>query len=213
MTDSDTKAGNQNPGKQSGGNENFSSMEQLLDCIQRQAEQQESVSVHDILRLTGQRWYGPLLVVAGLVMMTPVIGDIPGVPVLMGATVILISTQLLLKHNRVWLPRWILQREVASDMVSKAISWARRPAGFIDRYTENRLQWLVKSAGLILIALMSCVVAAFTPLLELIPFSATLAGLAITALGVSVLVKDGALAILAIALCLMTVLAGGSLAF
>lgn len=213
MNDKAVQSSSRRQRRQVEASNDIASLEDLLDRIQSLADCKECVSVRDMLRLSGRRWYGPLLVVAGLVMMMPVVSDIPGVPVLTGAAVILISVQLLMKQNRVWLPLWLQRREVSSDKVGKAIEWARPTAAFVDRYTGDRLRWLVKSAGLMLIALMSIVVAAVTPLLELIPFSATLAGMAIAALGVSVLATDGALALLAIALCVLTVLAGGSLAF
>lgn len=40
--------------------------------------------LHDVLDIIGHRSFGPLLLFAGIVMLAPVVGDIPGVPVLMG---------------------------------------------------------------------------------------------------------------------------------
>jgi hypothetical protein len=52
-------------------------------------------------------------------------------------------------------------------------------------------------------------VAALTPMMELIPFSSVVAGISIMALGLGVLASDGAIALLALALS-MSVLAGAA---
>jgi hypothetical protein len=177
----------------------FRSLRDLIAAIENTAKEQETIGIEDILDLVGRRWYGPLLFVAGLVMMMPIVGDIPGVPIMMGSVVILISIQLLWKRKRVWLPRWICERRVASSKVIKGLRWFKKPARVVDSFTDSRFEWAVQHAGLTIVALMSMMVAAITPVLELIPFSATLAGFAIATFGVSVLAADGIVAFIAIA--------------
>jgi hypothetical protein len=187
----------------------YNSLRALLDAIETTASTQHTISIEDILQLVGRRWYGPLLLVAGLVILTPIIGDMPGVPIMMGTVVILLSVQLLGRRKRVWLPRWIRQQRLDSPKVIKALHWFRRPARFIDRYTSTRCEWAVQHAGLSVVALMSMMVAAVTPLLELIPFSANLAGFAIATFGLSVLAADGVVAFIAIAFSITTFGVGG----
>jgi Uncharacterized ABC-type transport system, permease components len=187
----------------------YHNLRDLLDAIEKKAKEQDTICIDDILQLVGRRWYGPLLFVAGLVMMMPIVGDIPGVPVMMGLVVILISIQLLWKRKRVWLPRWICERRVASEKVIKGLRWFKKPAHFVDQFTDSRFEWAVQHAGLTMVALMSMMVAAVTPLLELIPFSATLAGFAIATFGISVLAADGIVAFIAIAFSVTTLGLGG----
>jgi len=52
------------------------------------------------------------LLVAGLVMLAPIIGDIPGVPVMMGVLVVLMAGQLLFRREHLCLPRCLLKRSV-----------------------------------------------------------------------------------------------------
>ena len=71
------------------------SVGELLDRIDEAANREEQVSVDSILDQVGHRSFGPMLLFAGLVMLAPVIGDIPSVPTLMGTLVVLTAGQLL----------------------------------------------------------------------------------------------------------------------
>src|SRR5690606_19204599 len=94
------------------------------------------------------------------------------------------------------------RRSVDHAKVEKAVKWLRRPARFIDRWTRPRLEWAVRHAGAYVIAITCIVVAAATPIMELIPFSATFAGIAITAFGLALIARDGVIALVAIAVCI-----------
>lgn len=180
-------------------------LEQLLDEIEAVSKTPRDaaalISLDDILDWLGPRSFAPLLLLAGLLMLAPVIGDIPGVPVMLGTVVILVASQFLLRREHVWLPRWLLDRSVSAENVQKTIDWLRRPARFVDRWAGPRQTWLVHHAGASVIAVACILVASVTPIMEVIPFSANLAGAAITALGLSLLAEDGLIAIIAIALC------------
>lgn len=65
----------------------------LLDQIEETTETDDQVSVDDILDLVGRRSFGPLLLLAGVITLLPIVGDIPGVPTLMATLVILIAVQ------------------------------------------------------------------------------------------------------------------------
>ena len=74
--------------------------------------------------------------IAGLVTLAPLIGDIPGVPTLMAALVILSSVQLLIGRDYIWLPGWLLERRVSRVRFVKATEWMKRPARWIDSGSE-----------------------------------------------------------------------------
>jgi hypothetical protein len=171
----------------------------MLELMGAAAQEGEQVSVRDILHAMGSRSFGPMLLLAGLVTLAPVIGDIPGMPTLMAAIVLLTATQLLWGREHLWLPRWVLQRSVKSGKLRKALSWLERPAGFIDGLLRPRLAVFVQGAGMYFIAVVSAAIALMTPGMEFIPFSANLAGAAWTAFGLALIARDGLLAIGAMA--------------
>ena len=64
-------------------------MQQLLEQIRESAAGAGRVSVNDILNGVGERSFGPVVLVAGLITLAPLIGDIPGVPTILGLVVLL----------------------------------------------------------------------------------------------------------------------------
>lgn len=175
------------------------SVNELLDRIDEAADRHEPTSIGDVLDTVGHRSFGPVLLLAGLVMVAPVVGDIPGVPVLMGLIVILVSAQVLVGHDHFWLPGWLLRRSVRRDKVKKGLGWMRPVARFLDRWSKPRLTALTHGAGFFVAGAASTVIAAATPLMEVVPFSANVAGVAITAYGLALIARDGVIAIFAIA--------------
>lgn len=175
-------------------------LEQLLDRIGEAAEAGERVSLDAVLHLVGDRSFGVLLLAAGLITLAPLLGDIPGMPTLMGVFVGLIAVQLLLRREHFWLPRWLLRRSVDPDKLRKALKWMRPPARFIDRLLRPRLTILTRSAAVHVIAAVCILVAAVMPMMEVVPFSANVAGGVFAAFGLSMIARDGLLALLALAI-------------
>src|SRR6056297_132132 len=83
------------------------SLRQLLDTLRTIDHDHNPVNLDDILQVTGRRSFGPVLLVAGLVTLAPLIGDIPGVPTLMALLVVLVSGQLLAGRRQIWLPGFL----------------------------------------------------------------------------------------------------------
>jgi hypothetical protein len=179
-------------------------LEQLLDRITEAARGRDRVSLGGILEVVGRRSFGPLLLFGGLVALSPVIGDTPGVPTTVGMFVLLITGQLLLGREYVWLPRWLLKRSVAQDTLCKALGWLRKPARYVDRLLRPRLTALTHTVGMYVIASVCVVIAAAMPVMEVVPFVANGAGAALTAFGLALVAHDGLLAIFAFAFTALT---------
>lgn len=172
-------------------------LEQLLDRITEAARGRNRVSLGGVLEVVGRRSFGPLLLFAGLIAVSPVIGDTPGVPTAVGLFVLLVTGQLLFGREYVWLPRWLLKRSVAQDKLCTALGWLRKPARFIDRLVRPRLTALTHTIGTYVIAGMCAVIAGAMPVMEVVPFVANGAGAALTAFGLALVAHDGLLAIFA----------------
>ena len=179
-------------------------LEQLLDRIAHAASEHGRVSLGSVLDAVGRRSFAPLLLLAGLVTLAPVVGDIPGVPTLMGLLVLLTGMQLLFGREHFWLPAWMLARSLKQQSLCKAVDWMRRPARFIDRFTRPRLTMLTDSAGLYIVAIACVAIALAMPPMELVPFSANGAGGALTAFGLALIARDGVIALIALILTALT---------
>lgn len=172
-------------------------LEELLDRIKETTENANQVSIGEVLDVVGYRSFGPLLLVAGLITVMPIVGDIPGVPTVMAVFVTLIAGQMLFHREHPWLPDWLLRRSVAADKLLKAVGWIYRPAQFVDRGLRPRLKAFTHRTAAHAIAVACILISAVMPLLEVIPFSANLAGSALTAFGLSLIAEDGLFSLLA----------------
>jgi hypothetical protein len=171
-------------------------MEQLLDWIQAGARGREFVSVGEMMDSVGRRSFGPLVLLAGVILVTPLSG-VPGIPTLMGLLTLLTLGQLFLGLNHFWLPGWIVQRRIARHRLEKGLQWLRPFALRVDRFTRPRLTFIVQGPGLYLMALGCMVISVAMPATELVPFSSSIAGLALTAFGLAMISRDGLLALFA----------------
>lgn len=174
----------------------FTDLEGLFAKIGDAEAVDDRVSLGAIIDTVGHRSFGPLLLVPGLVTLAPLIGDIPGVPTLMAILLWLTTGQLLLGRERLWLPGWLRERSIASDTLAKALQRVRPVARVIDRWTGPRLTFLVRGPGSYVVAVVCLGIGAAMPPMELIPFSATGAGAALTVFGLSLVAEDGLLALI-----------------
>jgi hypothetical protein len=183
-------------------------LEQLLDRLEPVAhDERPQVSLGALVQQVGRRSFGVLLLLAGLITLAPVIGDIPGVPTLMALLVLLTAAQLLWRRPCVWLPGWLVRRSVKQRKVDKALGWMRRPARAVDRLLRPRLHALVENGGLYGIAATCLAIGLMMPPMELVPFSANGAGAALTAFGLALIARDGLLALVAYVVLAATVVA------
>lgn len=171
----------------------------LVDRIREGAEDGEEVSLEHLMDKVGRRSFGPLLLLIGLIALSPLSG-IPLIPTTLGVMVILISGQLLVRRKCLWLPQWALSRTIKRSKIEKAAKFLRRPARFVDRLIRPRLTWLTEGAATYGIAVMCILIAATMPPLELLPFMASTAGAALSAYGLALIAHDGLLALIAFVL-------------
>ncbi|MCF8040356.1 MAG: exopolysaccharide biosynthesis protein, partial [Desulfohalobiaceae bacterium] len=162
-------------------------LNQLLDRIGEAAQKGGRVSLGAILEVVGRRSFGPILLLAGLITLAPVIGDIPGVPTVIGVLVFLFAVQLLFRRKHIWLPSVLLNRSLPQDKLQTALKWLRPPARFIDRFLRPRLTILTDGPIIYIVAGLCVFIAAVMPILEMVPFSANAAGAALTVFGLSLI--------------------------
>lgn len=173
-------------------------LEQLLDRLATAGNgDDETVSLGSLIEVVGRRSFAPLLLFSGLIVLSPLSG-IPGMPTLVAVLVLTVSVQLLFNRKHFWLPDWILKRKLQREKLNKGLKWLRTPARFIDRLLRRRLTVLTHDVGVHAIAVLCVLIAAAMPPMELVPFAASIAGGALTALGLSLIAHDGLLSLIAL---------------
>jgi len=174
------------------------SLVELLRRIRAIDGVEDPVQLRVVLAHVGRRSFGPLILLAGLVTIAPLIGDIPGVPTLMAILVILTAGQLLVGRQEFWLPEFLLRRSVRRAQLQRVLRWFDRPAALLDRWFSPRLGVVSTGRGAYLIAVACVLVALVVPLLEAIPFSANIAATAWIAFGLAMVFRDGYVALFAL---------------
>ncbi|WP_168217544.1 exopolysaccharide biosynthesis protein [Paracoccus liaowanqingii] len=169
--------------------------EVIFDLI-RLTDDRESVTVLDIRNVFGNRCFGPFLLFPAMLEISP-IGGIPGVPTAIALVIVLFSIQIALGFEYLWLPKLIERREIGAKRFRKAMEWLLPVARWTDRAIKPRLDWATKRPWLNIFALICIALAATVPLLEIIPFASTIPMAAIALFGISILSRDGVVAILA----------------
>ncbi len=187
-TEMESEAQEPNPG----------SLGELIDLLDDEAGGSERVTVGSMMDAVGRRSFGPLLLLAGLIAVSPLSG-IPGMPTTVAVIVVLIAGQLLGGRDHFWIPGWVERRGVSGKRFSRALGYLRKPAGWIDRVLRPRLTFLTRRTGCYGVAVLCICVAATMPPLEPIPFLASLAGAAIALFGLSLITHDGLLTLLGVA--------------
>lgn len=169
----------------------------LLELLEHAGEADQPVSIDCMLQATGQRSFGALLLVPGLLVFSPLSG-IPGLPSIFAVMVTLIAVQLLVGRRHIWLPQWLLRRTASRSKYDRAMAFLKCPAGFIDRLLRRRLTFLTEGIAVRFNALLCLLIAATMPPLELIPFGNSTAGAALSILGLGMMARDGVLVLVAI---------------
>jgi hypothetical protein len=181
------------------GDPTLTNLDQLLHRLCDGAGDGDKVSIGALVEAVGNRSFGPLILVAGLIALSPLSG-IPGIPTTVAVIVGLVAGQMLFGRKHFWLPQWVLRRSVSRKRFEKALRWVRRPARAIDRLLRPRLTFLTDTIGAYAIAVLCVLIASAMPPMELVPFAATIAGAALTAFGLALIARDGVVALLALIL-------------
>lgn len=187
--------------------ETTDNLESLLDKLQTAArEAGETLSAGELIEAVGRRSFGPVLLISGLLGMTPV-SAIPTAPTILAIINILIAGQLLVGRDSIWLPRWLSKLSVDSGKVEKAVEVARKPARFVDKLVRPRLRVFTGGVADRFVAAACVIVAMATPPLELLPFMTFFPAFSITIFGLALISRDGLLVLIALTI------SGGALGF
>lgn len=179
----------------------------ILDRLNEVAEKDEKIALGDVVEAFGSRSYGPFLLVPAVIEQTP-IGGIPGVPTAIALIIASFAVQILFGRKHLWLPGFVKRRRIKSETLTKSTDKLRGVARFLDRWFHGRLEKLTRGpflkAAAVIVLLLCCTV----PPLELLPFASSVPMAAIAMFGLAMLVRDGALMIVALLLSVAAVAVG-----
>ncbi|MGJ8596202.1 exopolysaccharide biosynthesis protein [Sulfitobacter sp.] len=155
-----------------------------------------SVTLGEVVRLIGQVSFAPLLIVPAIALVSPLSG-IPLFSTIMGLIIFLVSIQMLFRRDHLWLPNWLLHLTARRSRVRSAFEKLHPLVAWLDKRTHKRLTALTHRP-LIFIPQTACVLSGMClPLLEVVPFSSSMVGLAVALMGIGIFVRDGVVLMIA----------------
>lgn len=169
----------------------------ILDRAALLAEK-DQVHLGELLGAFGQASFTPLLILPAAVVVSPLSG-IPVLPTLCGLTIFLVTVQMALHRDHVWLPGWLRRQHIGGARLRRNLDRLRPAARWLDARSRPRLELLVgRPLSAILLAFCGLFGLAM-PFLELVPFSSSLLGLSIVLMSLAMLTRDGLLALAGLA--------------
>lgn len=167
------------------------SLEGLADGLSQEAKRAgDQVAFGTILAGFGRRAYGPMLLVPALIALAPT-GAIPGMSIVTGSIILLISAQLLVGRKTPWLPKMVLEFEFEADKFARLSQRLTGYASRADRWLRPSMPFLIQPPWTRGIALVSAAMAVLMFPFALLPFAVAAPAATISVVAVGLTANDG----------------------
>ena len=154
---------------------------------------QDKVTVGALLDMFGDRSFGPVIMLLGLLVTVPPLGGIPGLPIIVGSIILLFSLQIVFGARHIWIPDFVEKQGIEcsklEDAKGRVKPWLER----IDRMITERLTWATGKIATYAAAVSVSILSLLMIPLELVPFAVAAPGAAIVLFGLALVARDGAL--------------------
>ncbi len=170
-------------------------LEDILDHLGNSGNG-ETTSIGEMLDAFKNRSLGVLLTLLGALAAIPVIGGLPGAPLVLCILIFVAIGQSIFSDGGLWAPQRLRRIEINSAKLAKGIGKAKPWARRIDNLVKNRLSWFAEGR-IATFAITTCatiLALSFLPL-SFVPWGVGAPALAITAFGLALLGKDGLFAL------------------
>jgi hypothetical protein len=147
----------------------------------------------ELVNAFGERGIGALMLFLGLI--SAVIGAIPGSTTLIGAPLLILALQLVVRRDQLWMPKWILKRSIDRQNYRVGISKVLKPLRRIERLSRPRLSIMTSDVGEVLIGL-ACTGLIIILMLPII-FANLVPSLVVAGFGFGLMQRDGVVIIIA----------------
>lgn len=176
-------------------------LQSVLDQVETAMDGGESVDLKTVVESFGNRAFGPIMVLCGLCMMTP-LGAIPGIPPAFGVIVIVFALQLLFRRKTPWMPNVLARVKIPSAKLTAVQNKVRPILAKIDGIISPRLTWAATGPAQVIVSLIAIILSlTFFPL-GMVPFGVVAPAFIILLLGLGITARDGIIVLLAFGLSL-----------
>ena len=124
---------------------------QVLDDIG--AKDDPKLYLGELVNAFGERGFGALMVFFGLI--NAIASPIPGSTTLLGAPLLLICLQLVIRSDQLWMPGWALKSSLPRENYRATIRKVRKPLQFVERLSRPRLGFMSSEVAEVLIGIVT----------------------------------------------------------
>jgi hypothetical protein len=176
-------------------------LQSVLDLIEVALDGQDSVDLKTVVEAFGNRAFGPVMVLCGLCMMTP-LGAIPGIPPAFGVIVMVFALQLLFRRRTPWMPEVLRKVKIPAKKLFAVQAKLRPVLAKIDGIIRPRMSWAVTGPAQVIVSLVAIILSLTFFLLGLIPFGVVAPAAIVLLLGLGITARDGLLILIGLSLSL-----------
>ena len=176
-------------------------LQSVFDLVEAALDGADSVDLKTVIEAFGNRSFGPIMVLCGLCMMTP-LGMLPGIPPAFGLIVIVFAMQLLFRRKTPWMPEFLRKVKIPADKLLKVKAKTKPVLAKIDGIIRPRLQWAVTGPMQVVISIVAIILSLSFFVLGMVPFGVVAPAAIILILGLGITARDGILALLGLSLSL-----------
>jgi hypothetical protein len=167
-------------------------LQEKIDSDNRTGSGGGSITLKQVLQQFGRRSYGPLLLIIGLISISPA-ALLPGSTTIFATLTLLVALQLLFHRDHPWMPGFALRMKFSERRLEKFIRFCRPATKLIDKVIRPRFTFLSEQPWVTGVALLVVLAALITYPLSFIPIAPLLPGLAIALFGLGMTARDGLL--------------------
>lgn len=151
------------------------------------ARPEPELTLGELIHAFGERGIGALMLFLGL--LSTLIGAVPGTTTIIGLPLLVITIQLVIRRDELWMPAWALRKSFDRTRYRQAVGKVLKPLRLVERLSRPRLSVLTGETSEVLIGIV-CSLLILILMLPLI-FANLVPSLIIATFGFGLTQRDG----------------------
>lgn len=128
---------------------------QVIEDIGKQGDPR--LYLGELINAFGERGFGALMLFFGILNIA--IGIIPGTTTILGAPLLLLGFQLVIRRDQVWLPRWALKRWIDRETYRAGVDTVLERVRRVEKLSRPRLALMTSEISEVLIGVATMILA------------------------------------------------------
>lgn len=166
------------------------SIKDVLDQIKDKSENQENVSIDELVTVINSFGYDISIFILALFITLPT-GAIPGFPAFFSLLIIAFSIRKMMGINKIWAPSFLKEKTISSQKINRSIEFIEPKLEALKKYIKPRMTLLDGRLLNYAVPVFIILAALTIPILGFVPMLASIPSIAICLLAISRFRKDG----------------------